>query len=25
VKPNGSGTRFALAYVRIHTGSDNSI
>jgi hypothetical protein len=25
VKPSGSGTRFALAYVRIHTGSDNSI
>lgn len=25
VKPNGKGTRFALVYVRIHTGKDNSI
>ncbi len=25
VRPNGSGSRFALVYVRIHTGSDNTI
>jgi hypothetical protein len=25
VKPNSQGTRFALVYVRIHTGSDNTI
>jgi hypothetical protein len=25
VKPNGQGTRFALVYVRTHTGSDNTI
>ena len=25
VKPHGKGTRFALVYVRVHTGSDNTI
>jgi hypothetical protein len=25
VKPNGGGTRFALVYVRLHTGKDNNI
>ncbi len=25
IKPNGGGTRFALVYVRMHTGSDNNI
>jgi hypothetical protein len=25
VKPNSNGTRFALVYVRMHTGSDNTI
>ncbi len=25
IKPNGPGTRFALVYVRMHTGKDDTI